>query len=568
MSESTAPTPERSADPAGAAPEPRRPPRRRVAGVTVPLFSLRTERSWGIGEIGDLPPFAEWMQKVGIRLVQLLPLGEISGGETSPYAALTAFGIDPMYVSLADVPDLGSDVQNAVERARLPRVIHYGGSEGNSAYALLARARASSAVDYGAVRQLKRQALRVAFDRFHEHEHLRGSARAAAMRAFARQNELWLADYALFRALKDAHGGRAWWEWGEAIRDRRPKALAEARVHLAKEVLFHEYVQWIAHAQWYDARARLRAIGVEIMGDLPFMVGRDSADVWANQGEFRDDASVGAPPDAFNDEGQEWGLPPYHWRVMAANDFTWLRRRARYTASLYDRFRIDHLVGFYRTYVRKVDELVDAKGKLRKGTFDPAAEVDQLAHGERVVSAMVEAAREGSAELVAEDLGIVPPWVRTSLTKLGVPGYKVLIWEKDDLVFRDPSAYPEVSVACFGTHDTDPVAVWWEGLGAEERAAVKALPGLEARAAELADTFTPAVQRALLDLLSRSNSDLVLFLFQDLLGTKERINTPATIGPHNWSYRLPKTIEELRADPAIFKLTEMARKSIEESGRT
>ncbi|MFT3772134.1 MAG: 4-alpha-glucanotransferase [Minicystis sp.] len=538
---------------------------RRVAGVTVPLFSLRGPRSWGIGEIGDLPAFAQWVREAGLRLVQLLPLGEISGGETSPYAALTAFGIDPIYISLADVPDLGNDAQEALDRARLHR------APGDSAYTQLARARESRTVDYAAVRTLKQHALRAAFNRFYEGELLRGTPRAAAFRAFVQQNETWLADYALFRALKDAHQGVAWWDFRPDLRDRRPKALAEARVTFAREVLYHQYTQWTAHTQWYDARARLRAIGVEIMGDLPFMVGRDSADVWANQGEFRDDAGVGAPPDAFNEEGQDWGLPPYDWRVMRANDFAWLRRRCRYTASLYDRFRIDHLIGFYRTYMRLNEKRLDERGKLRPGFFDPGEEEAQLDHGERVLSAMLEASREGGAQLIAEDLGVIPPWVRRSLAKLGVPGYKVLIWEKDQKdgkdVFRDPAAYPPVSLACFGTHDTSAVAVWWEGLGAAERTAVKALPGLAPHAAELGETFTPAVHRALLDLLNGSASELVLFLIQDLLGTKERINTPATIGAHNWTYRLPGTIDELRANPAVFKLTEMMRKSIEKTGR-
>lgn len=545
--------------------EPREIDTRRVAGVTVPLFSLRSGRSWGIGEIGDLPSFAQWARDAGLRLLQLLPLGEISASETSPYAALTAFGIDPIYVSLADVPDLGSDAQNALDRARALS------AQGSSAHAQLARARESRTVDYAGVRTLKQHAMRTAFGRFYEGELLRGTPRAAAFRAFVQQNEGWLLDYGLFRALKDAHRGTAWWEWSEALRDRRPKALAQARVDLARDVLHHQYAQWIAHQQWYDARARLRAIGVEIMGDLPFMVGRDSADVWANQGEFRDDAGVGAPPDAFNDEGQDWGLPPYDWRVMRANDFAWLRRRCRYTASLYDRFRIDHLIGFYRTYMRENDKRIDARGKLRPGFFDPKDEPLQLEHGERVISAMLEASREGGAELIAEDLGVIPPWVRQSLAKLGVPGYKVLIWEKDQPhgkdVFRDPAAYPNKSVACFGTHDTSPVATWWEALGADERRAVLALPELAERAAELGSTFTPAVHEALVDLLNGSSSELVLFLLQDVLGTKDRINTPATIGSHNWTYRLPGTVEELRADPGIFRLTEMLRKSVEKSGR-
>ena len=538
---------------------------RRVAGVTVPLFSLRGPRSWGIGEIGDLPAFAEWARDAGIRLVQLLPLGEISAGETSPYAALTAFGIDPIYVSLADVPDLGRDAEIALARSRVERTM------GSSAYGKLARAMESTTVDYAGVRALKQQAMRTAFARFYEGELMRGTPRAAAFRAFVQHNEGWINDYALFRALKDSHRSVAWWDWSEALRDRKPKALAEARVDLARDVLHHQYAQWIAHQQWYDARARLRAIGVEIMGDLPFMVGRDSADVWANQGEFRDDAGVGVPPDAFSAEGQDWGLPPYHWRVMRANDFAWLRRRCRYTASLYDRFRIDHLVGFYRTYMRDNDKRVDASGKLRLGYFDPGEEALQLSHGERVINAMIEASREGGADLIAEDLGVIPPWVRKSLTKLGVPGYRVLIWEKDQKagkdVFRDPAAYPHRSVACFGTHDTAPVAAWWEGLDADERKAVKALPELAEHAADLGEAFTPAVHRILLDLLNNSSSELVLFLLQDVLGTKDRINMPATIGSHNWTYRLPGTVEELRADPGIFKLTEMLRKSIEKSGR-
>lgn len=555
--ESPAPVPVR--------PTPRAPARRRVAGVTIPLFSIRTARSWGIGEIGDLPVFAQWMKEAGIRLLQILPLGEISGGETSPYAALSAFGIDPMYISLADVADLGSDVQEALERARLHRP--EARDQGDAGYGLLSRARASQGVDYAAVRALKHHALEAAFARFYEHEHLSGSPRAAALRAFARENEAWLPDYALFRALKDAHEGVAWWEWSQALRDRKPRALAEARVKLAKETLYYEYVQWIAHVEWYDARARLRAMGVEIMGDLPFMVGRDSADVWANQGEFRDDAGVGVPPDAFNEEGQDWGLPPYFWEVMRANDFAWLRRRARYTGSLYDRFRIDHLVGFFRTYMRENDKRVDANGKLAPGFFDPEGAEVQRAHGERVVSAMKEAGRETGAELVAEDLGVIPSYVRPTLAKLEVPGYKVLIWEKEGDKFHDPAEYAPISVACFGTHDTDPVAVWWETRDEAERKAILAMPGLAEREAELGEKFTPAVHRALLDLLNGSGSDLVLFLIQDLLGGKERINTPATMGPHNWSYRLPKTVEEMRQDPGIFKLTEVVRKSVEKGGR-
>lgn len=528
--------------------------RRRVAGVTVPLFSLRSARSWGIGEIGDLPEFAAWVASAGIKLVQILPLGEISGGETSPYSALTAFGIDPMYISIADIEDLPySEVRDAL-----------GGDVG---LALLERAKASERVDYGAVRFVKQRAIRYAFERFMAREHGRGSVRAEAFDAFVEVNSHWLEDYALFRALKESHGGKPWWEWSSALRAREPEALAEARARLRREVSYFEYVQWLAHTQWEAAREKLRAIGVEVMGDLPFMVGRDSADVWANQREFRDDASVGVPGDQFNEEGQDWGLPPYDWQAMRANDFAWLRRRARYAGSLYDRFRIDHLVGFYRTYMRPRDRRVDERGRLVKGVFDPPDEGAQLAHGERVISAMVEAGRERGAELIAEDLGVIPDFVRPSLARLGVPGYKVLIWEKDGAVFRDPRSYPVLSVACFGTHDTDPLPVWWEGRDEAERAALLRLPQIRDRRAEMSPRFTLAVQRALFDLINAAPSELVLYLVQDLLGSRERINTPATTGPQNWTYRLPGTVHEMQNNPVIAAAMASIRESIERSGR-
>lgn len=533
-------------------PEASSPKHRRIAGVTVPLFSLRSERSWGIGEIGDLPELAGFAREAGLHLVQILPLGEISGGETSPYSALSAFGIDPMFLSIAAVPDLEGDKAGLGEAGAL----------------LLARAQASATVDYEAVRALKREAIRRAFASFREHELGKDTDRAKELAAFRAAHKDWLDDYALFRALKDEHGGSAWWDWEEPLQRREPAALAEASKRLEDQILAHAYTQWLAHTQWAEVRAKLKAIDVEIMGDLPFMVGRDSSDVWAHQDEFRADCSVGVPPDPFSDEGQEWGLPPYHWDRMRENGYAWLKRRASYTASLYDRFRIDHLVGFYRTYMRPNDKLRDeATGRLAKGVFDPSEQPAQLAHGERVIGAMIEGAKADGAQLVAEDLGLIPDFVRTSLAKLSVPGYKVLIWEKDDDVFRDPATFPEVSVACFGTHDTDPVAVWWEALSDAERAAVVKLPLLAPQAASLGPSFTPEVHSALVAQICASRSELVLFLLQDVLGTRDRINTPGTTGASNWTYRLPAPVGDLARDPAIAGATSMVRHHLEQSGR-
>lgn len=525
------------------------PARRRISGVTVPLFSLRSERSWGIGEIGDLPEFARWIATAGLRLVQLLPLGEIAGGETSPYFALSAFGIDPMYISLSDVPELPAE--------------SIGEALGTDAEAL-EQARKSERVNYDLVRRVKRRALRFAFERFMAEHHAAQTPRAAEMAAFVARQSDWLPDYAQYRAFKDGFDGAAWFQWPEGARDRHPEALAALRRERARDILYYEYVQWLAHTQWEAARAELRAQGIEIMGDLPFMVARDSADVWAHQDEFRHDMSVGAPPDQFNEEGQNWGLPPYYWDRMRENGFAWLRRRCRYTGLLCDRFRIDHLVGFYRTYMFSEPR---AAGERPRAIFDPAEEAAQLEHGERVVRAMIEGAAETGAQLVAEDLGAVPPWVRASLTALGVPGYKVLIWEKDDVVFRNPADYPERSVACFGTHDTDSVVVWWETRDDREREGLLALPQLAPHRERLGRQFTKETHRLLLDLIHGSGSELVLLLLQDVLATRDRINTPGTVGPENWTIRLPAPPSELERDPEVREALARVRASVEASGR-
>src|SRR4029077_9092019 len=223
----------------------------------------------------------------------------------------------------------------------------------------------------------------------------------------------------------------------------------------------HQYLQWVADEQWREARAGAAARGVSLFGDLPFMVDGDSADVWARQHQFRLDVSVGAPPDAFSATGQDWGMPLYQWDVMAHEDFLWLRERARRSADLFHGYRVDHLVGFYRTY-----------GKMKEGGagfFTPADEPAQLVLGERLLDLF----RSAGAEIIAEDLGTVPDFVRASLARLAVPGYCVFRWERHwhtpGQPFRDPLEYPATSVATSGTHDTEPVVVWWEGASEEER---------------------------------------------------------------------------------------------------
>ena len=298
----------------------------RQAGVLLPLFSLRSASDWGVGEIPDLVPWARWCASAGFSLAMVLPVNEASRGQNSPYAALSAFAIDPVYVALGAMEDF--------EAA--------GGVEALSAgdRALLEKVRGAPAVRWDEVRALKRRALSLAFDRFEREEWARRSTRAAALEAFARAEASWLADYALFVAIHDdEQGGRGWNEWPAPLQDRDPAALADARARLSRRILFHEWLQWQLEEQWHAARTAANALGVELAGDLPFMVATDSADVWARRGDFRLDARVGVPPDAFSATGQDWGLPVYRWDAMEREGFFWPTERARRMAPTPDKPR-------------------------------------------------------------------------------------------------------------------------------------------------------------------------------------------------------------------------------------
>jgi 4-alpha-glucanotransferase len=189
---------------------------------------------------------------------------------------------------------------------------------------------------------------------------------------------------------------RAWFDWPEPLRTRQAQALAEARAELGDEILFRQYLQWLAGEQWRAAR---RGTGeVALFGDLPFMVSGDSADVWARQDEFRLDASVGVPPDAFSETGQDWGLPVYRWDVFAQRDFDWLRDRAHRNADLFDGYRVDHLVGFYRTFYRAND-----------GTRRTSHQRRSRSTSGSLANSVVDGCSRARLGIIAEDLG----WFRS-----------------------------------------------------------------------------------------------------------------------------------------------------------
>ena len=514
----------------------------RHTGALVPLFSIPSRGSWGIGEIPDLPRFARWLATAGLDIVQLLPVNEMQQGQSSPYSALSAMAIDPIFIAVHEVPDFveagGEDALNQEERQ------------------LIAEARAATRVMHDPIRRAKAHALRLSFAFFMQHHWQTGSPRAAAMQEFCERERWWLHEYGLFRALHEEHAARYWLEWEPALRDRDPSALAAARARLASEIHYYEYLQWIADTQWQHARRDCGEVG--IFGDFPFMVSGHSADVWSRQHEFRVDASAGVPPDAFSESGQDWGLPVYRWDVIEPGGYEWLRQRAKRCAELYDGFRVDHLVGFYRTFFRE---------RNGRTAFIPEGEANQRAQGERLMALF----RECGARIIVEDLGTVPDFVRESLARLHVPGLKVLRWEREwdreGQPFRDPAEYPQHSVATSGTHDNEPLAEWWDAAGPDERRCVDDVRMLRA-VRDLRDApFSPALLEALLEALFAARSDLLLLPVQDIFGWRDRINTPALVSDANWTWRLPWPVEDLMSHPEAQSRARALRTLAERHGR-
>ena len=492
----------------------------RSAGILIPLFSIRTRDNFGRGEILDLAPMIDFALSIGHRVIQLLPLDETGPDDLSPYSAMSVMAIDPTYISMSGLPGVGRVVlaraREAIGRGRFVErpIIR------REKFALLERAyRASRA--------------------------RRGPEEAAQLDAFIKANAYWLHDYSLFRALKDRFNWTSWETWPAGIAKRDPAALELAGRELADAIEMYGYWQYLAHRQWSTMRAYASSHGAFLGGDLAFSPCHDSAEVWANQDEFDLSRTVGAPPDGFNPKGQRWGLPLPNWSAMRAQGFKVLRNRARHASTLYDLLRIDHVVGLYRTF-NFGSELAEP------GVFTPANENDELHQGEEVIGVIKEEA--GATELMAEDLGTVPPWVRASLTRLGVPGYKVMQWERDwghgDEPFISPAAYPELSLATTGTHDTEPLTVWWRAQPIDVREKLVRGLGLEGKV-NPRRMLEESARFAILAALYAAPSKLAIVPIQDLFGWSAQINRPGTISAWNWTYRIPLTLERMRRSRAI-----------------
>jgi 4-alpha-glucanotransferase len=303
------------------------------AGVAVPVFSLRTENGFGVGEFTDLKPLADWCRRTGLKLIQILPVNDTSAThswlDSYPYAAISAFALHPLYLNLNQIV--------AGRKKSLPENFE---SERK-------RLNALEAVDYEAVMNAKLKFVRKVFPAQKEETFAQ-----PACQQFFEQNKHWLAPYAAFCFLRDKFGTADFNQWPEHRRYQRDEIerLLARDPGARGEVELNYYIQFHLHFQLKEATEYAHANGVIVKGDIAIGVHRHGADVWQQPELFHTDRQAGAPPDAFAAKGQNWGFPTYNWPRMMEDGFAWWRRRFEQMSCYFDAFRIDHILGFFRIW--------------------------------------------------------------------------------------------------------------------------------------------------------------------------------------------------------------------------
>lgn len=491
-------------------------------GFAVQLASLWSPRSWGIGDFGDLRELAGWSAEAGAGFLAVGPLGAPNPGpkpEESPYWAATRRFLNPLHLRVEEVPGAeGLDRLIAAGRAL---------SEGRL-------------VDRRAVQRIKLRAL--------ERIWASGRIDRAGLEAFRTERGPALERWAAFVVLSERHGA-GWRSWPRRYRRSDGAAVAAVAARAADRIGFHCWIQMLLDRQLAEASHALRRIA-----DMPVGLAPSGFDAWDWQDQFALDASVGAPPDRFNAGGQNWGLAPFiPDRLREARYLPFvetLRAQLRHAAGL----RIDHVMGLFRLWWIPT----------RHGS--PGGAYVRYPANELLEIVALESERAG-AVVIGEDLGTVPPGVRTELRRRRILSTRLVLFER-----VTPDRYPHQTFAAVTTHDLPTIAGIWGGadLRAQARAGInpdrRGAAQLRRRVAQAARTSESADLDVVVERvhrrLARAPSMLVAATLEDALRVAERPNVPGTVSTQrpNWSVRLPLSVDGMRRSPRLRRLAELMRR--------
>jgi len=453
--------------------------------------------------IGDLGPsanaFVDFLFNSGQRRWQMLPIGPTCG-DNSPYQSPSAFAGNPLLLSLDRLAEQGLLSREEIR----PPISDKVGS-----------------VNFTEAARWKAALLKKAFEHFGEQKHV---GRQSEFDAFSKVESYWLEDFSLFSAIQGNEGTADWTSWHPELRTRQPDALLRAQKRFADDIRYHEFVQWQFSMQWKELKAYCAAKGIRLIGDIPLFVAHQSADVWAHPELFKLNAAgnptvvAGVPPDYFSKTGQLWGLPVYHWEALQAQNYRWWIERLRTAFSRFDINRLDHFIGFVRTY----EVSAQAKTAL-KGKYLPGGGAAFFKGIHKVL---------GPLAFIADDLGDTTPEVVALLNQFQIPGTRVLQFEFGSNLQNSsnpPAPHPLETVVYTGTHDNDTTAGWFQNLPNRQREVLQQMLGVK----------DAAIVWAMIRAALASPANTAIIPAQDLLelGSEARMNLPG-IAKGNWGWRL------------------------------
>lgn len=333
----------------------------RLTGTAIPLGALKTKQSCGIGEYPDLVAFASFCKQAGLSLIQLLPVND-TGTESSPYSALSAFALHPIYMSIESLPEYkaaSSGIKKAV------KALH-------EAYDDAPR------FNYSKLRYAKRNILKQLYEENKAAIQVLWNDEVSDFRSWFTKNP-WVVEYAVFLELKWKFMEAAWRQWPKKYSSmKQDKILARWEDPELKEAhLFHVWLQWRAFEQFQQAALAVQEKGILLKGDIPIMMNEDSADAWAHPEFFDETMRAGSPPDGFNPTGQNWGFPVYRWKNLAKTDYSWWKARLKCASNFYQAYRIDHVLGFFRIWETSSRETTAMMGRTEPSASISLAELEK-----------------------------------------------------------------------------------------------------------------------------------------------------------------------------------------------
>lgn len=531
---------------------------RRLWGIAVQLYTVRSKDNWGIGDFGDLERLIHWLAPRGAGFIGLNPLHALAPSDplrSSPYSASSRHFLNILYIA---IPAIREYPECAAARLRV---------DNPQFAARLNELRAAPLVDYRGVADAKFEILELLFRDFSERHLARGTPRGLEFRAFVAGGGALLESHARFDALNQYFraalaSASGWLSWPEEYRDANGAAARHFAATHPLQVEFHLYLQWLAHEQLVSAQSLTRSLGMPIglYGDYAVGANPAGSETWSDRDGYSMGAEIGAPPDPLALKGQGWGIPPQDPCVMESHRLHGFIRLIRNNMRYYGALRLDHVMSLFRLWwVAAGDSPVDG------------AYVHYPLHQLLTVVAL-ESSR-AACLVVGEDLGVVPDEMRRAMPEYGLYHYKVVLFEKDAGRFRRPDEYVHRALGTVTTHDMPTLRSYWEGRDIDLRRSLNLYPSPEilhevirerdqdrsallaaldeqglrpANVASPSDAFSPELANALHVYLGRSGARLVALQIEDLLGMTEPVNVPGTDQEYpNWQRKLISDIEDM-----------------------